>query len=273
VRRRSAGAVATVLGVIAATLGACGVPNDGEPRGIASDDVPAGLLAPPTTRPVAPEETGPPLFPTTQPVSTATIRVFLVIADRDRVYPVERRAPPPPETPSVLSSAQAAADLLLQSPLPVEEEAGYTTTLLTTTIRCLRVDEVGTLDIEVAQLPSIIADQPLAMAQIILTLTRVGGVNRVRVFRDNEFFRVPLWAGGESEPGVPVDFSDYFSAVGSPGPPATTTTVVPTTVAATTAVVPVDSTTAVPVDTTGPPAPEQTPATEPAPPAEEGTPS
>jgi hypothetical protein len=262
VRRRSA-VVALVSCLIAGALGACGVPNDGEPRGIASDDVPDGLLASPTTVTVVPDATAPTLIPTTLPVSTEPVTVYLVIAAQDRVLPVERNGPPP--ATSVVGAAQAAADVLVQSPLSLERLTGLTTTLTSTTIRCLRVED-GTLDIEVSELPRVIADQPLAMAQIVLTLTLVDGVRRIRVFRESgEFSRVPLWVGGETEPGVPVDRSDYFTAIGSIAPTEATTTTAPTTAPA-----PV-TTAAVPVETTAPPTSEQTPPTEPAPPAEGGT--
>jgi hypothetical protein len=257
--RRPATVVVVVLAALAGLLAACGVPNDGEPRGIASNDVPAGLLATSSTQPPVAEETGPEV--TAVIPNAPPIQVFLVIAGQDRVYPVERRADPP--APDVLDRAQAAADTLLQTLLGPELQAGYTTTLTTTTIRCLRVSDNGTLDIEVAQLPRVLADQPLAMAQIVLTLVRVEGVRRVRVYRQGgDLFNVPLWVGGETQPGVPVDASDYFGAIGSrPSPDATSTTTATTAPATTTAVA---------VETTAPPATEQTPPSEPAPPAEEG---
>ncbi len=101
------------------------------------------------------------------------------------------------------------------------------------------------------------------MAQIVLTLVRVPGVTKLRVYRDGDLFNVPLWVGGETQPGETVDFSDYFGAIGSPptpdAPSTTTTTTAP---AATT-------TTAVAETTVAAPA-EQTPSSEPAPPAEGG---
>jgi len=250
--------VVVVLAVLAALLAACGVPNDGEPRGVASGDAPAALLATSTTQPPVVEETGPEVTAVTP--NAPPITVFLVIAGQDRVYPVERRADPP--AADVLDRAQAAADTLLQTLLGPELQAGYTTTLTTTTIRCLRVSDDGTLDIEVTQLPRVLADQPLAMAQIVLTLVRVEGVRRVRVYRQGgDLFNVPLWVGGETQPGATVDASDYYGAIGSrPAPDATSTTT--TTAAATT--------TAVPAETTAPPPTEQTPESGPAPPAEEG---
>ena len=259
-RRTAAAVVALVLALLAGGLAACGVPNDSEPRGIASKDVPGGLLAPSSTQPTVPE-TVPDLFPTTAVPVAPPIQVFLVIAGQHRVYPVERRGAPP--TNDVLQAAQGAADVLLQSPLSLERQAGYTTVLTTTTIKCLRVGDDGELDIEVANLPRVLADQPLSMAQIVLTLVRVvPGVTKLRVYRDGDLFNVPLWVGGETQPGELVDASDYVGAIGSPPSPAATTT----TVAATTTT----TTTAPVAETTVPVPPEQTPSTEPAPPAEGG---
>jgi hypothetical protein len=254
-----------VVAAVAGVLAACGVPNDSEPRGIASREVPGGLLAPSSTQPFVPEETAPDLFPTTV-VAAPPIQVFLVIAGQNLVYPVERRGDP--RAPTVVEAAQDAADVLLQSPLALERQAGYTTTLTTTTIKCLRVSDDGVLDIEVSQLPRVIADQPLAMAQIVLTLVRVEGVTKLRVFRDGGFVNVPLWVGGETQPGETVDATDYYGAIGTPpSPDATSTTVAATT----TSTAPAPAETTVPAETTAPPPAEQTPASEPAPPAQEGS--
>ena len=242
-------AVAAALAVV---LAACGVPNDGEPRGVRSADVPDELLAPSTTLSPETVATQPELFPTTLPISTEPIEVYLVKADVHRVVRVERTGPPP--STNVLATAQAAADVLLQSPLSLERQNGLTTTLTTTTIRCLRVDDDGTLDIEVAQFPRDLGDQPLAMAQIVWTLTGLSGVGRIRVFRDGQPSPVPLWVGGEAAPGKPVDRSDYIGAttsLGSPEPTSTTTTA--TTVPATTTTVVVDPTSTAPAEQTPPP--------------------
>jgi hypothetical protein len=264
----AAAAVALASAVLAGALVACGVPNDGDPRGVASDDIPVGLLAPATTLPIHPPETGPPLFPTTVPSADQRIRVFLVLAAQDRVIEVDRAAtvPVPADAP-VLERCQAAADVLLQSPFVAERAGGLTTTLTSTTIRCLRVDEQGTLDVEVSELPRVVADQPLGMAQIVLTLTLVDDISGVRVRRDDgEFIRVPLWVGGEAEPGERVDRSDYVQAVGSFAPTDTTTTTAPTTTTLPATTAPTDVTA---VDPTATAPPEQTPPTDqPAPPAE-----
>ncbi len=257
-------AVASV--VVSGALVACGVPNDGDPRGVASEDVPVGLLAPPTTQPLDPPDTGPALFPTTQPAVEQRIGVFLVLGER--VVPVDRSAVVAvPDDAPVLDRCQAAADVLLQSPFVAETALGVTTTLTSTSIRCLRVAEDGTADVDVSELPRNPADQPLGMAQIVLTLTNVDGINRLRVLREgDEFIRVPLWVGGETEPGARVDRSDYVQAIGSFAPTDTTTT----TLAPTTTVPP----TAPVAETTVAPPPEQTPPSDqPAPPAEgEGAP-
>jgi hypothetical protein len=261
-RWRAAAAV-VALSALAGMAAACGVPNDGEPRGIASRDVPAGLLAPSTTQSFVPDVTGPVTTPTTEVPDAPPIKVFLAITGQNRVYLVERRGDPP--TDDVLQSAQDAADVLLQSPLALERQAGYTTALTTTTIKCLRVSADGVLDVEVAQLPRAIADQPLAMAQIVLTLVRVNGVTKLRFFRDGDLVSVPLWVGGETQPDETVDASDYFGAIGSAPTPQ-----VPSTTTTTTTTAPVATTTTAVVETTAPAPAEQTPSSEPAPPAEGG---
>jgi hypothetical protein len=244
--------VAAVL-ALALALGACGVPNDGEPRGVASGDVPGGLLVPSTTQALVPDDTGPALFPTTV-INAPPIDVFLVDSAQDRVVRVDRNNPAPKAGASLLESAQAAADVLLQPPLSLERQVGYTTTLTSTAIRAVRIDDEGTLEIEVDEFPRDPAEQPLAMAQIIWTLTSVDGVRRVRVFRDGQPQRVPLWAGGEAEPGRALDRSDYIGAVGTPASPETTSTAAP-------------STAPVPTTTIAPPPPEPPPEGE-APPEE-----
>jgi hypothetical protein len=266
VSRATAGAAgALAAAVLAGALVACGVPNDGDPRGVASDDIPVGLLSPPTTQPAAPADTGPPLFPTTVPAVDERIGVFLVLGDR--VVSIDRSAlVAVPDGASMLDRCQVAADVLLQNPFVAERALGLSTTLTSTTIRCLRVAEDGTADVDVSELPRDLADQPLGMAQIVWTLTNVNGIRRLRVLRDGEFIRVPLWVGGETEPGAKVDRSDYLGAITSFAPTDTTTTTAPTTTTVPATTAPTDVTA---VDPTATAPPEQTPPTDqPAPPAE-----
>jgi hypothetical protein len=69
-------------------------------------------------------------------------------------------------------------------------------------------------------------DPPLAIAQIVLTLTRFQGVGQVLFTRDGRSFEPPLPPNDVlAEVGQPVAFEDFeILIVGSPGTSTTTTT-------------------------------------------------
>jgi hypothetical protein len=264
VHHAAVAAVAVTAALSVAALG-CGVPTDSGARGIDADDVPDGLLAVPTS--TTSPRTDVVATSTSMPLPAGSVKVFLVDPLIGRVVPVDRSTTAVADG-TVLGAAQLAIDVLLQEPLlPLEQAVGLSTTLSATSLRAVRVED-GVLDIDVSQLPRRLPDQPLAAAQIVLTVTSVVGVTHVRMLRDGEPFPVPVWIGDFAAPDDPVERLDYLGAIGSVSPPPTTTTTVPTTTTQPTTTMPADApeSTAVPGETTVPP-PEPA---DPAPDGQEG---
>ncbi|HRE02101.1 MAG TPA: GerMN domain-containing protein, partial [Ilumatobacteraceae bacterium] len=71
------------------------------------------------------------------------------------------------------------------------------------------------------------SDPILAVAQIVLTMTRLSGISSVRFTIDGEPVEVPLADASSSEPGQWLFHDDYRQVLDDPVTPATTTTTAP----------------------------------------------
>ena len=190
--RRAVAAVACLL-----LLGACGVPVDEEPRALATENVPFGLLDPPTTSPT--EGTG-----GTLPSPQALQAVSVHLVDNDGFLVEVRR--PVTEEPDV----EAAVTSLLSPLTEAERNAGLGTAIASTTgLRGVIGPEDGLVTIDLSSAvgdgsPDIVR---VALAQLVFTATSVDGVELVLFQVDGEAREVPTGQGRST--AEPLSRSDY----------------------------------------------------------------
>jgi len=194
----------------------CSIPGGGSVKQINPDKIPYDLNAtttssPPTT--TAASTTTSPVIETTTSTSSSTIPVEIVsmfFVAGTQVVPIDRLLLSPAAAPQVLAAlfegppeGDAAAGL--RSALPVGFEAevtverGIATVVLPSTF--------------ITDLPG--GEQRLAVAQIVLTLTRQSGVGQVRFTSNNEPQSVPRGRGDLSSPGATVACDDYANLLPS----------------------------------------------------------
>lgn len=182
----------TVAAVLAA---GCGLPTDGDPQELATDDLPSDLVAP------AQDEDERPLPPS----ETVPIDLYfdageetLVVATRDH--------PAPANLASVVRT-------LLEGPTEQERDDGLSTAIpaeWTLVEATLTVETgVGTVDLDTGE-TSLTGDElRRAFAQLVLTITELEGVDSIRFLANGEPTEVPI-DDGTSEDGA-VTVSDYRS--------------------------------------------------------------
>ena len=176
-------------------VAACGVQLDEEPRALPTEDVPDGLLDPPTTSP--PGSPGDVLASPEQAVS-----VYLVDNDGYLVK-VRRPVAGPPDVERAVTS--------LLSPLSeAERNAGLATAVASTTgLRGVIGPEDGLVTIDLSSAvgdgsPDIVR---VALAQLVYTATEVPGVDLVLFQVDGEAREVPTGQG--SSTAEPLSELDY----------------------------------------------------------------
>ena len=194
----------------------CSIPGGGSVKQINPDNIPYDLNAtttssPPTTT-VASTTTSP-VIETTTSTSSSTIPVEIVsmfFVAGAQVVPIDRLLLTPAAAPQVLAAlsegppeGDAAAGL--RSALPVGFVAEVTVERGIAT-----VELPGTF---ITDLPG--GEQRLAVAQIVLTLTRQAGVGQVRFTSNNEPQPVPRGRGDLSSPGATVACDDYANLLPS----------------------------------------------------------
>jgi len=191
--------------VALATVAACGVQLDEEPRAIAADSLPYGLLEPSTTGGDTTSTTPTPL-PTFQETS-----VFLV-DNNDLLVEVRRQLP---------GEVRVAVGSLLTPPTEAEVDGGLRTAIPSTiTLRSVAGPEDGLVTIDLtAEATEESPDIPrLAFAQLVYTATAVEGVDRVLFQVDGQAREVPTGEGQST--AEPLSRADYRQFV---RPPPTTT--------------------------------------------------
>jgi germination protein M len=184
-------ALSVGLAACVSALAACGVPLERRANTIQADDLPEGLRPSDTSIPV-------------EPVDQESIDVWLV--RDDKVARTRHRIPLP-------VTADAALAELLVGPTELERNRS---------LRSAIPDPAAVLDVAVlggvatvelaqtfAEIPA--GDQVLAVAQIVLTLTDLRGVGRVRFVVDEVQVAVPLPNGDAAEGSVSRD--DYIALV------------------------------------------------------------
>lgn len=189
---------ATVVGgaVLAAALGACGVPVDSSPTALAKSGVPFGLLQP-----------SPPATTTTAPKpATVTVQIFLLTVS-NQLAPVTRDVPVPAALPTVMAAlvdgpSNAEAAIGLQSAVP----AG--TQIISATISggVATVDLGGTFGQLVGQA------QIDAVAQIVFTATALSAVGGVIFQLDGQPVAVPTASGAETAEANRSQFAPMTAA-------------------------------------------------------------
>lgn len=185
--RGSGGARVVAAAVVVAALAGCGVTTQAEPEVINRDEVPFGLLKPSEGRGTAPA-------PAEATVSTV---VYFVAPGGLAASLREARGP---------LDAAIVLDLLARGPTAAEARAGLRSALVPDGAVRVAVDNgraiVG-LGPEFLQLSR--AEQGLAVAQIVYTLTELENVSGVRFEASGQRLTVPVRGGDPTS--RPIDRS------------------------------------------------------------------
>lgn len=196
-----------IIALVVASMSACSIPGSGDVRSIDPNDIPYELnvttTAAPTTT-VASTTTIQPIESTTTSTSVPVEIVSLFFVAGAQVVPINRLLLSPAVAPQVMAAlaegvpeGDAAAGL--RTALPVDFAA---------TVDVAR--GVATVDLPpafVTGLPG--AEQRLAIAQIVLTLTRRAGIGQVAFTSGSNPQSVPRGRGDLTEPGGTVACDDY----------------------------------------------------------------
>ena len=187
--------LATALIGAATLVAGCGLPTDGDPQELATDDLPADLLAPPedeAERPLPPSETIP-------------IDLYFDAGEETLVL-VTRDQPDPANLANVVRT-------LLEGPTEDERETGLSTAIPAEWALAeaeLTVETgAATLDLDTGDITLTGDELRRAFAQLVLTITDLEAVVSVRFLANGEPTEVPI-DDGTSEGGA-VTRSDYRS--------------------------------------------------------------
>ncbi len=188
---------ARLLGLaLLATLTACGVPQDAEPRALDRADAPFGV------------------FDDAVPAPEGDGRVALYFVRDDLVVLQTRAVERSTTTPELL-------DLLLEGPTPEEVAAGTTSALPSTfDVERVEVGANGTAVVTLGGGAAQIGPSPLGFAQVVATLTAPGRARAVRFRLDGADLPVPRGDGLlTTDPLGRLDYADLLrlpSPVASP---------------------------------------------------------
>ena len=194
----------------------CSIPGGGVVKQINPDNIPYDLNAtttssPPTTT-VASTTTSP-VIETTTSTSSSTIPVEIVsmfFVAGAQVVPIDRLLLTPAAAPQVLAA-------LSEGPPEGDAAAGLRSALPVGFVAEVSVERgIATVELPgtfITDLPG--GEQRLAVAQIVLTLTRQAGVGQVRFTSNNEPQPVPRGRGDLSSPGATVACDDYANLLPS----------------------------------------------------------
>ena len=194
----------------------CSIPGDGSVKRIDPNQIPYELNAtttspPPTTVP-ATTTTAPVVESTTSTISSTipveVVRLFFVAGAQ--IVPIDRLLLSPAAAPQVLAA-------LSEGPPEGDAAAGLRSALPVGFVAEVSVERgIATVELPgtfITELPG--GEQRLAVAQIVLTLTRQAGVGQVRFTSDNEPQSVPRGRGDLSSPGATVACDDYANLLPS----------------------------------------------------------
>lgn len=194
--------------ILALALASCGVPEEGRFIPIGQSQVPDALMVTTTTASttttvaVAPENTS----TTVADVLYDSVELYFVSANR--VVRSERRIVSPATPTQVLDTLLAGLDAQTES-------AGLRSALprgLTATIDVRRgVAKISSTAPFLSELEP--SDQRLAIAQLVLTLTRRPGIGQVTFSIDGVDIQVPRGGGDLTAPGAAVTYDDYLAVL------------------------------------------------------------
>ena len=199
------GIVALVV-VIGSLTTACGVPTSSPSRPVDPAAIPeqftATTLPPTTSTSTTTTVVEPPPSTTTTTLPVEEVQIFFVSGSR--IVPVPRLLLSPASAPQVLAA--------LSEGIPdIDEAAGLRTALPSGLVIDVTVERgVATVDLDPA-FTLIVAgsEQRLAVAQIVLTLTRRAGIGQIVFSSGSEPIAVPRGRGDLTEPGELVACDDY----------------------------------------------------------------
>lgn len=187
--------------VLGAALTGCGVPTGGAPDPIPSSDLPAALTddVPATTTPSATD------------AAAGQPRVFLVDAG-DLLVPRGRSV-----DGDVRDQVEDLLAALAEGPTPSERREGLTTALSAQAGLAVRELSGGTATVELTSGTDTATglQSRRAVAQVVLTVTSVAGVESVLLTQDGSAVEAPLPTGElTTRPLVATDYAGYLT-----GPP------------------------------------------------------
>ncbi|MCU1364667.1 MAG: hypothetical protein JWL72_1964 [Ilumatobacteraceae bacterium] len=226
--------VATLLAALVLLAVACGAPKSGGFSAIPLGNLPDGLTATTSTTTTTTTTTLPTttsstieLIATTttvEPIPTTTnpteqVTLYFVADSGTQLVSAPRPVLSPPEVLRVLGELKAGPD---------PGTGGGLRTAIPSNATLTKSDFRGVLTIDLnpdffTSMPSP-ADERLAVAQIVLTLTGMRGISQVRFTMNDEPITVPLGTGEPSTLGQVLVKEDYEALLGNSAPPTTTTT-------------------------------------------------
>lgn len=193
--------------LVAMTAVSCSIPGSGDVRTIDPEDIPYELYATTTAAPtttVAITTTTPASESTTTSSTVPVEVVSLFFVAGAQLVPINRLLLTPAVAPQVLA---ALAEGLPEG----DPSAGLRTALPTDFVALVDVSRgIATVDLPpsfVTELPG--AEQRLAIAQIVLTLTRRAGIGQVTFTALSRPQSVPRGRGDLAGPGEAVACDDY----------------------------------------------------------------
>lgn len=193
--------------LVAMTAVSCSIPGSGDVRTIDPEDIPYELYATTTAAPtttVAITTTTPASESTTTSSTVPVEVVSLFFVAGAQLVPINRLLLTPAVAPQVLA---ALAEGLPEG----DPSAGLRTALPTDFVATVEVLRgIATVDLPptfVTELPG--AEQRLAIAQIVLTLTRRAGIGQVTFTTQSRPQSVPRGRGDLAGPGEAVACDDY----------------------------------------------------------------
>ena len=187
-------------------LSACGVPTSSPSRPVDPDAIPelftATTVAPTTTSSSTTTTVVPPPSTTTTNLPVEQVDVFFVSGSR--VVPIPRLLLSPASAPQVLAA-------LVEGVPDIDEAAGLRSALPAGLTIDVSVERgVATVDLDPTFLLVVSgSEQRLAIAQIVLTLTRRAGIGQVTFTSDSQPINVPRGGGDLTAPGDSVACDDY----------------------------------------------------------------
>lgn len=186
------------LVLVSGLLAGCGVPAEGPPVTITR--VPYDLTQPQPSEPATPAPTG-------------TARPYVYPVRDNGLVPVKASATDPSDPARAVSEVLAQ---LAEGPSEADRSAGLSTALgLGTGFRLGGLDDsVARVDIAAGEQVPSPSRVPLAVAQVVLSVTSVPGVDSVLISRDGAPVELPLPGGALT--AAPVTARDYAELVATP---------------------------------------------------------